>query len=220
MRVGCGGVLFDMDGVLLDSTPAVERAWRWWAQRHGLDADEVVHRAHGRPSLATVRDYLPQADERRIEAENRMVEAREIADVEGIRALAGARELLESLPEARWAVVTSCTRALAEVRYAAGGLKRPRWLITADDVTHGKPAPEPYLLGARRLGLAAGECVVVEDVAAGVRSGKAAGARVLGLARTATAAELRKAGADWMADGVARVRVVAADGADLELEIG
>ena len=209
-----------MDGVLLDSTPAVERAWRWWAQRHGLDADEVVHRAHGRPSLATVRDYLPQADERRIEAENRMVEAREIADVEGIRALAGARELLESLPEARWAVVTSCTRALAEVRYAAGGLKRPRWLITADDVTHGKPAPEPYLLGARRLGLAAGECVVVEDVAAGVRSGKAAGARVLGLARTATAAELRKAGADWMADGVARVRVVAADGADLELEIG
>lgn len=220
MRVRCGGVLFDMDGVLLDSTPAVERAWRWWAQRHGLDADEVVHRAHGRPSLATVRDYLPQADERRIEAENRMVEAREIADVEGIRALAGARELLESLPEARWAVVTSCTRALAEVRYAAGGLKRPRWLITADDVTHGKPAPEPYLLGARRLGLAAGECVVVEDVAAGVRSGKAAGARVLGLARTATAAELRKAGADWMADGVARVRVVAADGADLELEIG
>ena len=208
-----------MDGVLIDSTPAVERAWRWWAGRHGLDADEVVHRAHGRPSLATVRDYLPGADEPLIAAENRMVEAREIADIEGIRALAGARELLESLPAARWAVVTSCTRPLAEVRYRAGGLKRPRWLLTADDVTHGKPAPEPYLLGARRLGLEPGACIVVEDVAAGVRSGKAAGARVLGLARTVSEAELRKAGADWVAAGVALVRAVAADGTGIELEI-
>jgi sugar-phosphatase len=212
-------MLFDMDGVLLDSTAAVERAWRWWAGRQGLDADEVVHRAHGRPSLATVREYLPGASERTVEAENRSVETRELADVDGIVALAGARELLESLPEERWAVVTSCTRALAEVRYAAGGLKRPRWLITADDVSEGKPAPEPYLLGAKRLRLAARECIVVEDVAAGVRSGKAAGARVLGLARTVSEAELRAAGADWVTAGVARLRAGAANAAGLELEI-
>ncbi|HUZ35697.1 MAG TPA: HAD family hydrolase [Streptosporangiaceae bacterium] len=216
VEIVSGGVLFDMDGVLLDSTPAVARVWRWWAGRHGLAADEVVHRAHGRPSLATVREYLPGADHL---AENLEIERREIADVGGIRALPGARELLAALPPERWAIVTSCTRPLAEARFAAGGLPRPRWLVTADDIVHGKPAPDPYLRGAALLGYAPSECLVVEDVAAGVEAGKAAGARVLGLTTTVGAEELRAAGADWVVGNLAGVRVVSAPAGELRLGV-
>ena len=214
VEIVCSGVLFDMDGVLLDSTPAVARVWRWWAGLHGLAADEVVHRAHGRPSLATVRDYLPGADHL---AENLEIERREIADVAGIQALPGARELLEALPLERWAIVTSCTLPLAEARFAAGGLPRPRWLVTADDVVAGKPAPDPYLRGAALLGCPPSACLVVEDVAAGVVAGKAAGARVLGLTTTVGAAELRAAGADWVASNLASVRLRAVHAGRLEL---
>ncbi|HVA64975.1 MAG TPA: HAD-IA family hydrolase [Terriglobales bacterium] len=215
VEILCSGVLFDMDGVLLDSTPAVARVWRWWAGRHGLPADEVVHRAHGRPSLATVRDYLPGAADHA--AENLEIEQREIADVAGIQALPGARELLAALPLERWAIVTSCTLPLAEARFAAGGLPRPRWLVTADDVVAGKPAPDPYLQGAALLGCPPSECLVVEDVAAGVVAGKAAGARVLGLTTTVGAAELRAAGADWVASSLASVRLRAVHAGRLEL---
>ena len=195
--IRCRGVLFDLDGVLVDSTPAVARVWAGWARQHGFDPDEVVRQAHGRPSIATIRELLPLGDH---EAENREVERREIADVEGVVPLPGAMELLRALPAERWAIVTSCTRELAAVRIAAAGLPKPKYLVTSSDVQNGKPAPEPYLKGAQILGLPTPECVVLEDAPAGILAGKAAGARVLALRTTAPEAELRDAGADWIVD--------------------
>jgi mannitol-1-/sugar-/sorbitol-6-phosphatase len=164
-----------------------------------------VPRAHGRPSLTTVREYLPNSDH---EAENREVERREIEDLEGVAPLPGALDLLASLPENRWTIVTSCTRALAKVRIRAGGLPVPKKLITSNDITHGKPDPEPYLKGASLLGFSPAECVVLEDVPAGVRAGKAAGARVIALKTTAQESVLREAGADWIVNNCAEIRLL------------
>jgi sugar-phosphatase len=201
-RIEFRGVLFDLDGVLVDSTPAVERVWAWWARKHGFEPDEVVKKAHGRPSIATIRELLPNADHA---AEDREVERREIADVEGVIPLPGAMELLQALPLERWAIVTSCTRALAHVRIGAAGLPQPKHLVTSTDVKHGKPAPEPYLKGAQILGVPAADCLVVEDAPAGIRAGKAAGARVVALRTTASDAELQQAGADWIVDDCAEL---------------
>jgi sugar-phosphatase len=195
--IQCGAALFDMDGVLVDSTPAVARVWTSWALEHGLVPDEVVRQAHGRPSLATIIELLPHGDH---DAENREVERREIEDIADVVGLPGAQALLQSIPEHRWAVVTSATRALAEVRLRAAGLPIPKHLVTASDLQRGKPFPDPYLKGAEILGIAPAECVVAEDAASGVRSGKAAGARVLALLTTSTEEELLSAGADWIAD--------------------
>ena len=195
IRIPCRGVLFDLDGVLVDSTPAVERVWTSWALEHGLNPQEVVRRAHGRPSLATLRELLPGAD---FEAENREVERREIEDLEGVIPLPGALELLRILPADRWAVVTSCTRPLAEVRIHAAGLPRPHHLVTSSDVARGKPYPDPYLKGAESLGVAPTDCLVVEDAPAGVLAAKTAGARVIALRTTMSEDELRDAGADWI----------------------
>jgi len=187
--------LFDLDGVLVDSTPAVARVWARWAHEHGFDVNDVVRRAHGRPSLTTLRELLPHADH---EEENREVERREIEDLEGVVPLPGTQPLLTSIPRERWTIVTSCTRALAEVRIRAAGLPLPQHLITSSDVRHGKPHPEPYLAGANKLGYAATDCVVIEDAPAGIRAGQKAGARVIAFPTTTTSQELRKAGADWV----------------------
>ena len=206
--VDSAALLFDLDGVLINSTPAVARVWRQWAIEHGFDPDEVVARAHGRPSLTTVREYLPNANH---EAENREVERREIEDLEGVVPLPGALELLASLPENRWTIVTSCTRPLAEVRIRAAGLPLPRNWITSSDITHGKPHPEPFLKGAATLGFAPETCVVFEDVPAGVKAGKAAGARVIAFKTTVEESALRSAGADWVLGNCADVRLLSAD---------
>jgi mannitol-1-/sugar-/sorbitol-6-phosphatase len=195
VRIPCLCVLFDLDGVLIDSTPAVARVWTQWAIRNRLDPEEVVKRAHGRPSISTIRELIPQAD---AEAENRIVERAEIDDIEGIVPLPGTAELLQALPPDRWTIVTSCTRGLAEVRLRAAGLKIPEKMVTCSDVENGKPHPDPYLKGAAALRVAAADCVVVEDAPAGIRSGKAAGARVVAMRTTAPEEELRKAGADWI----------------------
>src|SRR5713101_4334047 len=200
--IRCRGVLFDLDGVLVDSTPAVARVWAGWAHEHGFNPDEVVKKAHGRPSITTIRELLPHADH---VAEDREVERREIADVEGVIPLPGAVELLRALPLERWAIVTSCTRALARVRIAAAGLPKPKHLVTATDVQHGKPSPEPYLKGAQMLGIPADDCLVVEDAPAGIRAGKAAGAQVLALRTTTSDAELQQARADWIVDDCAEL---------------
>jgi len=195
--IQCGAVLFDMDGVLVDSTPAVARVWTAWALEHGLAPEQVVRQAHGRPSLATIIELLPHGDHN---AENREVERREIEDIADVVALPGASRLLHAIPEARWGVVTSATRELAEVRIRAAGLPVPKHLVTASDLQRGKPFPDPYLKGAEILRIPAHECLVAEDAASGIRSGKAAGARVLALRTTSTDAELLAAGADWIAD--------------------
>jgi sugar-phosphatase len=199
-----------MDGVLIDSTPAVTRVWHRWAVEHGFNPEEVVARAHGRPSLTTVREYLPNADH---EAENREVERREIEDLEGVVPLPGALDLLASLPADRWTIVTSCTRALAEVRIKAAGLPLPKKLITSNDITHGKPHPDPYLKGAAILGFAASECIVLEDVPAGIRSGKAAGSRVIAFTTTVREPVAREAGADWVLKNCAGIHLLDASDA-------
>jgi sugar-phosphatase len=204
-EITCSALLFDLDGVLIDSTPAVIRVWTQWAMAHGFDPDEVVRRAHGRPSISTIREYFPHADH---EAENRVVESGEIADLDGVVPLPGARELLEALPPDRWTIVTSCTRQLGTTRLRAAGLPIPSRLVTCDDVKNGKPDPEPYLKGASLLGVAAKDCIVVEDAPAGIRAGKAAGARVIACRTTSPEPELRDAGADWIIDNCKSISVL------------
>jgi sugar-phosphatase len=193
--IRCQAVLFDMDGVLVDSTDAVARVWRKWALERGFDPEKVVRAAHGRPSIDTVRDFLPNADSH---SENLEVERQEIEDLEGVVAMPGAVALINSLPAGRWTVATSATRPLAEVRLRAAGFAILPTLITSGDIQHGKPDPEPYQKAAARLGFPASECVVVEDAPAGIRAGKAAGARVIGFPTTSNRRELEIAGADWV----------------------
>lgn len=209
IAIQCAALLFDLDGVLINSTPAVARVWRQWAIERGFNSEEVVARAHGRPSLTTVREYLPHADH---EAENREVERREIADLEGVIPLPGALELLSSLPSDRWTIVTSCTRPLAEVRIKAAGLPQPKKMITSNDIVHGKPNPEPYLKGAAVLGFRPEHCIVLEDVPAGVMAGKAAGARVISFPTTVAPDVLRESGADWVVRNCGDIRVVGGSG--------
>jgi mannitol-1-/sugar-/sorbitol-6-phosphatase len=208
IEVACSGLLFDLDGVLVDSTPAVARVWTKWAIAHGFDPEETVRRAHGRPSVATVRDLLPEAD---AEAENQIILRGEIEDREGVVALPGARELLGSIRADQWALVTSCARPLAEVRLRTAGLPVPGRMITCEDVRQGKPDPEPYKKGAELLGVPASKCVVFEDAPAGIRAGKAAGALVIALPTTSPNPELEMAGADWIICGYQDVLVVPVD---------
>jgi mannitol-1-/sugar-/sorbitol-6-phosphatase len=217
IAIRCSGLLFDMDGVLIDSTPAVARVWSGWAVQRGLDPDKVVHLAHGRPSRTTIRELLPDAD---IDLEDREVERREIEDLDGVVLLPGARQLLDSLPPDRWAIATSCTRALAEVRLRAAGLPIPANMITSTDVKIGKPDPEPYLKAAAKLGFAASDCVVVEDAPAGVRAGKAAGARVIALLTTMPRRDLEDAGADWLLQNCADITASRDKDHGLRLNLG
>jgi mannitol-1-/sugar-/sorbitol-6-phosphatase len=216
ISIRCRGVLFDLDGVLVDSTPAVARVWAWWARKHGFDQDKTVREAHGKPSIATIRELLPNANH---EAENREVERREIADVEGVIPLPGAIELLRAIPAERRAIVTSCTRPLAGVRIKAAGLPEPKYIVTSSDVRNGKPDPEPYLKGAQILGVSAKDCIVLEDAPAGILSGKAAGMRVVALRTTASDAELREAGADWIVDDCSELFVDSVDHAEAFLTL-
>jgi sugar-phosphatase len=212
--IRCSALLFDLDGVLIDSTPAVARVWHRWALEHGFDPETVVHMAHGRPSRTTIRELLPAAD---IDLEDREVERREIEDLDGVVLLPGAQQLLNALPPERWTIATSCTRPLAEVRLRAAGLPIPRNMITSTDVKAGKPHPEPYLKAATKLGFAASECIVVEDAPAGIRAGKAAGARVIAFPTTMSRRDLEEAGADWMVRNCADI--IAGNGDD-SLELG
>jgi len=202
--ITASAMLFDLDGVLVDSTPAVARVWTRWAIEHGFEPEKTVREAHGRPSIETIRELLPGADH---EAKNRDLERREIEDLDGVVALPGAIELLTSFPLHRWAIVTSCTRPLAEVRIRATGLPVPPTIITSSDITNGKPHPEPYIKGAVALGFTPADCVVVEDVPAGIRSGKASGARVIALRTTAPDAELIASGADWLLENCSAISV-------------
>lgn len=202
--VSTQALLFDLDGVLINSIPAVERVWSRWAQERGFDVHEVLRHAHGRPSIATLRDLLPDADH---VAENRVIEQAEIDDVEGIAPLPGVRELLEALPANRWAIVTSCTRPLAEVRLRAAGLPRPGLFITSNDIEQGKPHPEPYLKGAAGLGFPPEQCCVLEDALAGITSGRRAGARVIAFTTTAALDDLVAAEPDWIVKDASAIRL-------------
>ena len=186
----CQAILFDLDGVLVDSTPCVTRIWSEWARKHGLDPEHVVHAAHGQRTIETVRKVAPNLDAQR---ETDQIEQQEVDDTEGLQVVPGAGELLAALPPERYAVVTSGTRRLATRRLQVAGLPVPSAMITADDVIRGKPDPEPYLAGARLLGFAPGQCLVFEDAPSGIRSAKAAGMIAIGVPTTYQAEELTEA---------------------------
>jgi len=183
----CAAILFDLDGVLVDSTASVGRFWALWAAEHNVSPEEAVRVAHGRRTLETIRLLAPHLD---AEAETVRLERREADDTDGVGRVHGALELLSTLPAQRWAVVTSGTRYLATRRLATNGLPAPAVFVTADEVTLGKPHPEPYLKGAELLGLSPQDCLVFEDAPAGIEAARAAGMSAIGVATTYPAAEL------------------------------
>ena len=172
-------LLFDMDGTILTSIAAVERAWGSWARRVGLGADTVLDYMHGRRALDTIRHFLPDASPEIQAAEAAWLEAFELEDLGGIQAIRGAGAFLSALPASRWAVVTSATRRLALKRIAMAGLPLPEMLVSAEDVARGKPDPSGYRLAAERLGVDPARCMVFEDAPAGIAAGLAAGAQVM-----------------------------------------
>ena len=197
-------VLFDFDGVLVDSVAAVERAWGQWAGEHGLDAATVVAQAHGVRTVETVRVLTPHLD---ADDEAIRIEEREVAHTDQVTAYPGAAAVLADLPDGSWAIVTSGSRKLAAARLDAIGLPVPGVFVTADDVTTGKPAPEPYLLAAERLGVPPEHCVVVEDSPAGVVAGRSAGMRVVAVLTTHDPAQFDDP--TIMVDSVDAIRVTA-----------
>jgi sugar-phosphatase len=202
----CAAILFDLDGVLVDSTGAVDREWREWARRKGVDPDAVMAIAHGVRTLEVIQRVAPHLD---AEAEAAAIENHEAHDQEGVSVMPGAAELVRSIPEERWAVVTSGSRLLATNRLRHCGLPVPKILVTADDVAHGKPHPEPYLKGAELLGFAPEECIVIEDAPAGIQAARAGGMKVVGITSTYAAAKLR--GADVVVARLGKIQI-AADG--------
>ena len=177
----CKALLFDLDGVLVDSRSVVERTWRRWAERHQLDPMPLLQVAHGRRARDTLRMVVPSLA---TDAEVDWLDAAELADREGLPAVPGAPQFLSVLPSDRWAIVTSCGLELARQRLGSAGLPVPDVLIVAEDVKHGKPAPDGYLLGANRLGLDPAACLVFEDAPPGIMAARAAGARAIGLTTT------------------------------------
>lgn len=198
----CSAILFDLDGVLVDSIPSVERAWLKFAARHKLDPEKVLKAAHGHRSIETIHLLMPDAD---AEAENVIVEQDEIDDAAGLKPTEGAAELLAVLPPERWTIVTSGTRPLATARLRAAGLPVPQHLVAADEVANGKPHPEPYLKGAAALGIDPAQCIVFEDAPTGIKSARAASARVIGLVGTYPASQLE--GTDALVASLADVSV-------------
>jgi mannitol-1-/sugar-/sorbitol-6-phosphatase len=204
-------VIFDLDGTLIDSTPAVLRSWSTWAEEYGLSTDSV--RQHGVPSATVVRAVMPEHLQ---EAGLRRINELEIADLNDIVVLPGAVEALSSLARAKNAIATSCTVPLAEARIAAAQLAPPSVLVTADDVRHGKPHPEPFVEAARRLGVDPRRCLVVEDAPRGLQAARAAGCFTLAVVTTtprelldadAVVADLSEIRFDANPEGI-RVRLV------------
>ncbi|WP_315710111.1 sugar phosphatase [Brenneria uluponensis] len=177
----CKGFLFDLDGTLVDSLPAVERAWSNWAKDHDIEPQEVLDFIHGKQAITSLRHFLAGKSEAEIQREFVALENVEAADTKGVTAMPGAMALLERLNALNipWAIVTSGTIPIAHARHRAAGLPQPAVFITAEQVAKGKPNPDAYLLGAEKLGFLPADCVVVEDAPAGVLSGLSAGCQVV-----------------------------------------
>ena len=200
----CHAILFDLDGVLLDSTSCIERHWQEWANKHGLDLKKVLQNAHGVRTIETIRLVAPHLDAEKEAAE---FTANEILDTEGVVAIPGAKELMAHLPTGKWAIVTSGGFELVQARLKKADLPMPKYIISADDVNQGKPSPQPYLMGAKKLGIPIDQCVVVEDAPIGVKAGKAAGMRVIGIASTHPYKELLDAGVDFLVESLTKIQI-------------
>jgi mannitol-1-/sugar-/sorbitol-6-phosphatase len=200
----CSAILFDLDGVLVDSTRSVAHWWRVWAEENGVDPQKVEAVMHGRRTVEVVRLAAPHLD---AEAEAAKIEKRgaENDGKDGVVVMPGAAQLLKSLPPERWGVVTSGTRLVAASRLRLAGLPEPRALVPADEVERGKPHPEPYLKGARLLGILPTECLVIEDAPAEIQSAHAGGMKAIGITSTYPASELHEA--DAVIEAMTQVRV-------------
>lgn len=207
-------LLFDLDGVLVDSTASVERHWRNWAHRHQLDADALIAVVHGRRALDTIRERAPHLD---AESELASLVAAEANDTSGVVAMPGAAQLLESLPRRRWAIVTSGVREVALARLKAAALPVPAVLITADRVSRGKPDPEGYLAAAAELRERPAHCIVVEDAPAGIDAARRGGFRCIALLTTHRAEEV--AGATAIARDTAALSVRTSQGMSPSLTV-
>jgi sugar-phosphatase len=211
----CSAILFDLDGVLVDSTRSVERQWRIWAAENGVDAGRLLEVAHGRRTIEVIRMVTPHLA---ADAEVKKIEGREAEDTDGVLVMPGAVELVNSIPATSWGVVTSGTRHLAEARLALARIAVPSVLVTGDDVAEGKPHPGPYLKGAALIDVQPTECLVIEDAPAGVASAKAAAMKVIALANTYPEEELRQA--DVMVRSLGQIRVNPRSNRGLEIVVG
>lgn len=198
----CTAILFDLDGVLVDSTASVTRQWRMWAEENKIDPRKVVEIAHGVRTIEIVRRLAPHLD---AAAEVVRIEKREAEDQEGVAVMPGAAELIGSIPEGRWCVVTSGTRYLATARLKLTNLPMPKLLVAADDVSKGKPDPQPYLMGAVQLGMNPVDCLVIEDAPAGIRAAHAGGMKTIGITSTYPASGLQEA--DAVVQKLAQIKV-------------
>ncbi|MFD8284513.1 HAD-IA family hydrolase [Streptomyces sp. SID8361] len=207
MKISADALLFDNDGTLVSSLDSVRRCWTRWAGEFGIAPEDFARvELHGRPADDIIADLLPPDRAPRARAR---IDELELEDVPGgVKLLPGTAELLAALPAGRWAVVTSANGPLAEARLAEVGI-RPGTLISADDITRGKPDPEPFLLAAERLGVDPARCVVFEDAPAGLASGRAAGMRTVALATTTSREELV---ADIVVEDLSAVSVQVSDG--------
>ncbi|MFF7767820.1 HAD-IA family hydrolase [Streptomyces massasporeus] len=208
-------LLLDMDGTLVNSDASVERVWRRWAERHGLDGDEVMKVVHGRQGYASMALLLPERPMEQNHADNARMLAEETADTDGVVAIPGAPEFLASLRGLPHALVTSADVPLSTARMAAAGLDLPEVRVTAESVGASKPDPEGFLKGAAELGIAPGDCVVFEDSGAGIAAGRAAGMAVVGIGPRAATHE-----PDVVVEDLTRVRVEAVGDGTIRLHIG
>jgi sugar-phosphatase len=208
-------LLLDMDGTLVNSDASVERVWRRWSERHGLDPDEVMKVVHGRQGYASMALLLPGRPMEQNHADNARMLAEETADTEGVVPVPGAPEFLASLRGLPHALVTSADVPLSTARMAAAGLDLPEVRVTAESVGASKPDPEGFLKGAAELGVAPSDCVVFEDSGAGIAAGRSAGMTVVGVGSRAAFHE-----PDVVVDDLTRVRVEALADGTIRLHIG
>ena len=215
VEIEVGGILFDMDGVLVRSTSGDERCWTRWADRHQLTACFDLKKTHGRRAADTLREHLPHVAD--AELRQHLAELDSFAEKEqfGVEAYAGARELLCSIPSHRWTVVTSASEKMMRSRLASAGITVPASVVGGDTVSRGKPDPEGYLRGAALLTRPPHECLVIEDAPAGIQAGRSAGCSVLAVASSHDVRDLRQA--DWIVASLDQIQLSITDSATLKL---
>ncbi len=207
VKIPCQAVLFDMDGVLVDSTVIIERSWRKWAVHHSIDQEQLMELIHGRTAMDTIRMVAPHLDAYK---EWQVLIRQELEDQEGPKSFAGVAALLRALPTGKWAIVTSAPRSIAVDRLERLGLLVPEILICADDITSGKPSPQGYQKAANALKVPHDKCVVIEDALPGIEAGLAAGMQVVAVASTHPVDEL--GAATWVIKEISQLGVESGGG--------
>jgi len=174
----CDAIIFDLDGTLVDSAKCIEKMWKIWANENNIDYQKINSVAAGRTTLETMKMVAPDLATKGMADD---FAERESKETEGLKQIDGAKEILESIPKELWAIVTSGSKLLATSRIVNSGLPFPETLVTSDDITNGKPNPEPFLKAAHRLGVIPEKCVIFEDSVSGINAAVAAGAKVIGI---------------------------------------